>query len=73
MLRMQPTRSLRLQATPKMMRPMPKEEHSGIVLGIAIGAAAYSIIRKFYTDGTLRLYRSRGHNQASKPEDTKPH
>lgn len=88
------TRGLRMQATPRMMRPMPKEEHSahtisqrirtlkkippeliplGIVLGIAIGAACYSLIRKFYTDGTLRLYRSRGHNQASSAGDTKPH
>ncbi|KAJ9623443.1 hypothetical protein H2203_005703 [Taxawa tesnikishii (nom. ined.)] len=44
----------------------------GVVLGVAIGAAVYSLIRKFYTDGTLRLYRSRGHNQAASPADTKP-
>ncbi|KAI4803575.1 hypothetical protein E4T44_10727 [Aureobasidium sp. EXF-8845] len=40
----------------------------GIVLAVAIGFAAYSLIRKLFTDGTLRLNRSRGHNQAaSKP------
>lgn len=32
--------------------------HTVIVMGAAIGAAAYSIIRKFYTDRTLRLYRT---------------
>ncbi|GAB7337143.1 hypothetical protein MBLNU457_g2537t1 [Dothideomycetes sp. NU457] len=45
----------------------------GVVLGVAISFAIYSLIRKVYTDGTLRLYRSRGHNQASSPADTKPH
>jgi len=40
---------------------------------VALGAAGYSLIRKLYTDGTLRLYRTRGHNQASAPEHTKPH
>jgi len=45
----------------------------GIVLAIALAAAGYSLIRKFYVDGTLRLYRSRGHNQAASPSDTKPH
>ncbi|KAG9518246.1 hypothetical protein KCU99_g1596, partial [Aureobasidium melanogenum] len=44
----------------------------GIVLAVAISFAAYSLIRKLFTDGTLRLYRSRGHNQASSPSDTKP-
>ncbi|CAD0084303.1 unnamed protein product, partial [Aureobasidium vineae] len=44
----------------------------GIVLAVAIGFAAYSLFRKLFTDGTLRLYRSRGHNQASSPSDTKP-
>ncbi|THZ85265.1 hypothetical protein D6C84_03436 [Aureobasidium pullulans] len=39
---------------------------------VAIGFAGYSLIRKLFTDGTLRLYRSRGHNQASSPSDTKP-
>ncbi|KAF7131262.1 hypothetical protein CNMCM5793_004367 [Aspergillus hiratsukae] len=34
----------------------------GIVLGVAVGAAAYSSIRKLTTDKTLRLYRN-------KPED----
>ncbi|WPH03393.1 Hypothetical protein R9X50_00627200 [Acrodontium crateriforme] len=29
----------------------------GVVLFAAIAAAGYSIIRKFYTDRTLRLYR----------------
>ncbi|KAF2762125.1 hypothetical protein EJ05DRAFT_197847 [Pseudovirgaria hyperparasitica] len=27
-LRMQPTRIMRMQASPRMMRPVPKEEHS---------------------------------------------
>ena len=39
---------------------------------VAVGFAGYSILRKLWTDGTLRLYRSRGHNQASAPEHTKP-
>ncbi|KAI4817318.1 hypothetical protein E4T44_10522 [Aureobasidium sp. EXF-8845] len=40
----------------------------GVVLAVAITFAAYSLIRKLFTDGTLRLNRSRGHNQAaSKP------
>ncbi|KAL1585614.1 hypothetical protein WHR41_05990 [Cladosporium halotolerans] len=77
--RAQPTRGLRLQASPKMRTPVPKEEHSAhtisqrirslkkipvellpiaAVLAVALGAAGYSIIRKFYTDSTLRLYRS---------------
>ncbi|KAE9963486.1 hypothetical protein BLS_002511 [Venturia inaequalis] len=29
----------------------------GVVLGFALGIAGYSIIRKFYTDRTLRLSR----------------
>lgn len=29
----------------------------GVVLFAAIAAAGYSIVRKFYTDRTLRLYR----------------
>ncbi|KAL1305197.1 hypothetical protein AAFC00_002117 [Neodothiora populina] len=45
----------------------------GVVLFIAVGFAVFSLTRKLYTDGTLRLYRSRGHNQASSPEDTKAH
>ncbi|GAB7360361.1 hypothetical protein MBLNU230_g8319t1 [Neophaeotheca triangularis] len=78
MLRMQPTRGLRMQASPKMKMPVPKEEHSahtisqrlrtlkkippelvplGVVLAIALIMAGYSMIRKFYTDGTLRLTR----------------
>ncbi|GAB7350238.1 hypothetical protein MBLNU459_g0890t1 [Dothideomycetes sp. NU459] len=82
-----------LRTTAKMMKPIPKEEHSahtisqrlrtlkkippeliplGIVLAVAVGFAGYSLLRKLYTDGTLRLYRSRGHNQASSPEHTKP-
>ncbi|KAM0719714.1 hypothetical protein Q7P37_003847 [Cladosporium fusiforme] len=77
--RAQPVRNLRLQASPKMRSPVPKEEHSahtisqrirslrkipvellpiGAVLIVALGAAAYSIGRKFYTDSTLRLSRS---------------
>ncbi|GAB7322724.1 hypothetical protein MBLNU13_g03616t1 [Cladosporium sp. NU13] len=75
----QPVRGLRLQASPKMRSPVPKEEHSahtisqrirslkkipvellpiGLVLAVALGAAAYSLIRKFTHDSTLRLYRS---------------
>jgi hypothetical protein len=29
----------------------------GFVLCVAVGAAAYSLVRKLYTDKTLRLYR----------------
>lgn len=39
---------------------------------IAVGFAGYSLLKKLWSDGTLRLYRSRGHNQASSPADTKP-
>ncbi|KAF1345478.1 hypothetical protein BDV97DRAFT_402059 [Delphinella strobiligena] len=95
------TRGLRLQATPKLRMPVPKEEHSGrlpihsrtpnawrlrtlrkippelipigVVLAVALSFAAYSLGKKLFTDGTLRLYRTRGHNQASSPQDTKPH
>jgi len=48
------------------------ETGSNQTSSIAIFAAFYSIFRKLYVDGTLRLYRSRGHNQASAPEHTKP-
>ncbi|KAM0695540.1 hypothetical protein Q7P36_005900 [Cladosporium allicinum] len=75
----QPVRGLRLQSSPKMRSPVPKEEHSahtisqrlrslkkipvellpiGLVLAVALGAAGYSILRKFWTDKTLRLSRS---------------
>ncbi|KAF2154000.1 hypothetical protein K461DRAFT_292685 [Myriangium duriaei CBS 260.36] len=40
----------------------------GVVLGIAVGAAVYSLIRKLYTDGTLRLYR-----QGSQAQQPKSH
>ncbi|PSK36055.1 hypothetical protein B9Z65_5870 [Elsinoe australis] len=74
----QQTRGIKFQGTPRMMRPVPREEHSahtisqrirtlkkippeliplGVVLAVAIFAAGYSMIRKFYTDGTLRLTR----------------
>ncbi|GAB7350239.1 hypothetical protein MBLNU459_g0890t2 [Dothideomycetes sp. NU459] len=93
-----------LRTTAKMMKPIPKEEHSVLrtahtisqrlrtlkkippeliplapqhpahppTHSVAVGFAGYSLLRKLYTDGTLRLYRSRGHNQASSPEHTKP-
>jgi len=38
---------------------------------IAVGFAGYSLIRKLFVDGTLRLSRSRGHNQAAAPSDPK--
>ncbi|PNS16692.1 hypothetical protein CAC42_4656 [Sphaceloma murrayae] len=74
----QQTRGIKFQGTPRMMRPVPREEHSahtisqrirtlkkippeliplGVVLGVALFAAGYSVIRKLYTDGTLRLTR----------------
>ncbi|EON68043.1 hypothetical protein W97_07191 [Coniosporium apollinis CBS 100218] len=82
--RFQPVRSLHMKPTARMMRPVPKEEHSahtisqrirtlkkippeliplGVVLAIAVGMAAFSIVRKLYADKTLRLSRTRGHNQ----------
>lgn len=39
---------------------------------VAIFAAMYSLGRHLYADGTLRLYRSRGHNQAKSSSDTRP-
>ena len=30
----------------------------GVVLAVAVGAAAYALIRKLYVDKTLRLYRT---------------
>ncbi|THW86443.1 hypothetical protein D6C90_10252 [Aureobasidium pullulans] len=71
-----------LKNTPKLREPVPRIRTLrkippelipiGVVLAVAIGFAGYSLIRKLFTDGTLRLYRSRGHNQASSPSDTKP-
>ncbi|KAL3427166.1 hypothetical protein PVAG01_00675 [Phlyctema vagabunda] len=76
---MQPTTALRMfQPAKRMMRPVPKEEHSahtisqrlrqlkkippeliplGIVVGIAVGAAFYSMGRKFVVDKQMRLSR----------------
>jgi len=76
---MQPTTALRMfHPTRRMMRPVPKEEHSahtisqrlrtlkkippeliplGIVVGIAVGAAFYSMGRKLVVDKQMRLTR----------------
>ncbi|KAF2804058.1 uncharacterized protein BDZ99DRAFT_426300 [Mytilinidion resinicola] len=80
-MRIQPSAVMRMQPTARMMRPVPKEEHSahtisqrirqlkkvppeliplGIVLAVAIFAAGFSSVRKFYTDKTLRLSRQHG-------------
>ncbi|KMP05318.1 hypothetical protein CIHG_03820 [Coccidioides immitis H538.4] len=56
------TRVLAMRASRPVFRPIPKEEQSGFVLCVAVGAGIYSSIRKFMTDKTLRLSRS-------KPED----
>ncbi|KKZ64841.1 hypothetical protein EMCG_09218 [[Emmonsia] crescens] len=74
-LRMQPTRP-RLGPVPKenqhahtvsqrlrTLKKIPPELLPlGVVLAVALGAAAYSIVNKFRTDKTLRLSRP-------KPED----
>ncbi|TVY13847.1 hypothetical protein LARI1_G006564 [Lachnellula arida] len=76
---MQPTLALRMfRPTMRMMRPIPKEEHSahtisqrlralkrippeliplGVVVGVAVGAAFYSLGRKLVVDKTMRLNR----------------
>ncbi|KAF4635712.1 hypothetical protein G7Y89_g2368 [Cudoniella acicularis] len=76
---MQPTTALKMfQPTKRMMRPVPKEEHSahtisqrlrtlkkippeliplGIVVGVAVGFAGYSMARKLVVDKQMRLTR----------------
>ncbi|OCK83211.1 hypothetical protein K432DRAFT_291493 [Lepidopterella palustris CBS 459.81] len=81
-LNMQPTRFRMMQPTVRMMRPIPKEEHSAHtisqrirtlkkippeliplgILSVAVGAAFYSLGRKIWTDGQLRLTRQKGSN-----------
>jgi len=73
-LQFQPSRRFRMAANPDeehrahtisqrlrtLKRIPPELIPLGIVLGVALGAAAYSIGRKFYVDKQLRLSRSRG-------------
>ncbi|KAM0338267.1 hypothetical protein ACHAPU_011392 [Fusarium lateritium] len=76
---MRSTTALRMfRQTPRMMRPIPKEDQAGhtisqrlrklkqippelyplaVVVGFALGAATYSISRKFWVDKNLRLSR----------------
>ncbi|KAF4123798.1 hypothetical protein GMORB2_5514 [Geosmithia morbida] len=55
---MRSTAALRMfRATPRMMRPVPKEDQAAVVVGFAVCAAGYSCGRKFFVDKTLRLQR----------------
>ncbi|KAF4945808.1 hypothetical protein FGADI_11653 [Fusarium gaditjirri] len=76
---MRSTTALRMfRQTPRMLRPVPKEDQAGhtisqrlrklkqippelyplaVVVGFALGAAGYSISRKFIVDKNLRLAR----------------
>ncbi|TKA65062.1 hypothetical protein B0A49_05998 [Cryomyces minteri] len=75
--RMQPTRAL-MRPVPKeehsahtisqrirTLKKIPPELIPlGIVLAVAVGAAFWSLGRKLWVDKSLRLERTRGHNQA---------